>query len=445
MQAGFAIGGLLVSVFLAAVAWNLTTTYLYNQREISATRGALVSADLLTRRIAAGEEPTSRTLATSSALGHDALYVAPDGADAVAATPRVRADDVPEGLLELASRGTTTQQRLIIDGRPLLAIAVPIDPAGAVYVEFFPLSVLDRTLYTLSVVLAGTAALATALAAALGRWAAYRTLRPLTSLVAAAREVAGGRLDTRLDAADDPDLTPLAEAFNTTTDELRARVARDARFASDVSHELRSPLTTMVNAAELLQNRRADLSPEAHDALGMLVSEINRFRALVEDLLVVSRDDQRIDLHRVPVRIAQLVRTAADRAAGRPVTIVDPAAAELLVDADASRVERIVRNLVRNADLHGGGVCDVMVERTDDRLRIHVRDEGPGIPPTERDRIFERFFRGAASRAGAPGSGLGLAIVQQDVLAHDGRIAVEDACPRGTAFVVELPVAQEPR
>lgn len=443
VQISFAAGGLLVSVFLAAVSWNLTTTYLYSQREITATRAALVSADLLTRRIDAGQEPTPQALTESTALGNDAVYVVPGARSGVSATARVNTDDLPRELLDLAARGTTAQQRLDVDGEPLLAVAVPVQPAGAVYVELFPLTVLDATLNSLSVVLAGTAALATALAAAVGRWAAQRTLRPLTALVAAAGEVASGRLDTRLDAAGDPDLAPLADAFNDTTGALRARVERDARFASDVSHELRSPVTTMANAAELLDNRRAELSPQGQEALTLLLTEVDRFRALVEDLLEVSRDAQETEVCTAPVPLADLVRVVADRTAGRPVTRVDPAAAQVLVEVEPRRVDRIVGNLVRNADLHGGGVCDVVVQRTGPWLRITVRDEGPGIPAAERGRVFERFFRGAASRGGAPGSGLGLPIVEQHVRACGGIVRIEDAASRGTAFVVELPVAED--
>lgn len=109
VQISFAAGGLLVSVFLTAVSWNLTTTYLYNQREITATRGALVSADLLTRGIAAGQEPTPRSLAASTSLGNDAVYLAPGAAGGVSATARVRTEDLPQDLLDLAARGTTAQ------------------------------------------------------------------------------------------------------------------------------------------------------------------------------------------------------------------------------------------------------------------------------------------------------------------------------------------------
>lgn len=442
VQAAFALGGLLVSVFLAAVSWSLTTTYLHDQREITATRNTLVSADLLERRLADGRPVTPEALQQSSALGSDAFYVAPEPAGSVSSSPRLGLDELPQELAERAAAGTPSQQRIMVDGRPVLAVAVPLT-AGAAYVELFPLVVLDRTLRGLSLVLTGTAALATVLAAVLGRWAARRTLQPLHALVGAASEVAHGSLDTRVDAQGDPDLLPLAEAFNTTTSALRERVARDARFASDVSHELRSPLTTLVNAAELLENRRHELSDGGQEALDLMRGEVQHFRQLVEDLLEVSRDDQQLDLRHEPVRLAALVRHVADRRAGRQVTQVSPDVEELVLSADPRRLERIVGNLVDNACLHGQGVREVAVERAGPCVRVVVSDCGPGISAQDRDHVFERFFRGSSSRAGTPGSGLGLAIVAQHVRAHGGRVEVHDAEPHGAAFVVDLPLGRE--
>ena len=444
VEVAFALGGLLVSSFLAAVSWNLTTTYLYTQRELTATRSALVSADLLARRITPDAEPSARSLEESVTIGNDAVYLASDLTSGVATSPRLRPADLPRRLVMLARDGVPAQQRIVVEGQPALAVALPVEPRGGVYVEVFPLVELDRTLRVLGGVLGVTAALATLLAAALGRWATHRTLRPLQALVTAASDVAHGDLDKRLDANGDPDLAPLADALNTTAAALRARVERDARFASDVSHELRSPLTTMLNASALLRNRRAELSPTGREALDLLEAEIQRFRDLVQDLLEISRDDQQRDVHLQRLRLADLVRRAADREAGRPVTDVATDAEDVFVDADARRLERVVVNLVGNARLHGEGVRRVTVERVRDMARVTVHDHGAGVSPSERNRVFERFFRGRASRAGSPGSGLGLAIVAQHVATHRGRVWVEDSEPVGAAFVVELPVAGPP-
>jgi two-component system sensor histidine kinase MtrB len=260
--------------------------------------------------------------------------------------------------------------------------------------------------------------------------------------VAAAAHVARGDLDVRIDGAGDPDLEPLPAAFNDATADLRARVARDARFASDVSHELRSPLTTIVNAAELLGNRRDELFLTGREALDLLGGEVQQFRGLVLDLLEVSREDQGTQLQRVPTVVAEVVRRAADQQARRRVTHITSDARDAVAQVEPVRVERIVSNLVANAELHGHGIRDVCIELVGDAVRISIRDHGDGVPHEDRERVFERFFHGSASRAGPPGSGLGLAIVAQHVAAHGGRVWVEDGSPYGAAFVVELPLTE---
>ena len=255
--------------------------------------------------------------------------------------------------------------------------------------------------------------------------------------------MAAGDLDTRVEARGDRDLQPLAEAFNATVGQLRARIARDARFASDVSHELRSPVTTIANAAELLRNRGHELSPTGQAGLDLLTEETGRFRTLVDDLLEVTRDDQLTEVDLQPLVLDVLVARVADAEAGRSVTRVEPEAAGVLVTGDRRRLQQVVRNLVANAGRHGEGVREVVVSRSRDCLRISVLDKGDGVPPEWRQRVFERFSRRPAARASMPGSGLGLAIVAQHVERHRGRVWVEDGASHGARFVVELPIDVE--
>jgi two-component system sensor histidine kinase MtrB len=445
VQVAFALGGLLVSVFIATVSWNLTTTYLYNQREITTTRETLLSVDLLRRSGATPGLPSVERLRNALAPGGQAVFLASDGSGGMSTSASVRPTELPSSLAQLAREGTPTQQRVELDGEVLQAVAVAVPELDGVYVGLFRLRGLEEGLRILSTVLAATAALATLLSAAVGRWAAHRTLHPLRVVAGAAAAVASGNLQTRVEARGDPDLEPLAGAFNKTITELRERIARDARFASDVSHELRSPVTTIANAAELLTNRRHELSPSGQAALDLLCAETDRFRALVTDLLEVSREEQLSEVDLQPVVLDALVVRAADGEAGRPVTRVDPDAAGVLVVADPRRLQQVVCNLVANARLHGGHVHEVVVSRTADFVRISVLDDGPGVPPEWRERVFERFSRASAARASTSGSGLGLAIVAQHVARHGGQVWVEDGAPHGARFVVELPILQEAR
>ncbi|GIF01230.1 hypothetical protein Ari01nite_86940 [Paractinoplanes rishiriensis] len=228
------------------------------------------------------------------------------------------------------------------------------------------------------------------------------------------------------------ELGTIADAFNRTVADLRRRVEADTRFAANVSHELRTPLTTIVNAAELLHARRDALTPLDREILDLLVEEVRRFRTTVIDLLEVSTGDG-TTLRAEPIAVADLARVA-DRVAGRPVSVV-PAGAGV-VTGDRRRLERVVANLVDNAERHGGGVRRVSVEHRPGTVRLLIDDAGPGIPAERREEIFERFCRLAPHRSA--GSGLGLALVAEEVRRHDGRVWVEDGPCGGARFVVEL-------
>jgi signal transduction histidine kinase len=233
----------------------------------------------------------------------------------------------------------------------------------------------------------------------------------------------------------------LARSFNQTAATLEQRVAADARFAGDISHELRTPLTTMLNSMQVIQHRRSEMPPAVREPLELLADDLERFRRLVLDLLEISRHDGGDDGTREIVRISDLVLAAADTTAGRPVTVVEPEAAGLTLQADKRRLERVIANLVDNAEQHGGGCKDVTVSSGGLGVIVYVDDAGPGVPPDNRERIFERFGRGAndLDRQGRQGIGLGLAIVASHVQWHGGTIRVEDRPGGGARFTVELP------
>ena len=221
---------------------------------------------------------------------------------------------------------------------------------------------------------------------------------------------------------------------------------RDTRFAGDVSHELRSPLTTMANAAAVLENRRDELSGTARRALDLLTGEVERFQRMVVDLLEISRDDpgraapdgddaEVLDL-------AELVAAVTALRAG-PAPAVE-AAGPVPVRGDRRRLDRVVVNLLENADRYGGGPVRVAVTRSGGRARIEVDDAGPGVPEELREQVFERFTRGsrAGRRGDDTGSGLGLALVALHVDRHGGSVHVEDRPGGGARFVVDLPEAR---
>ena len=346
--------------------------------------------------------------------------------------------DLPADLVNTAKSGTEVNRRIEVAGQQVLAVGVPLPRSGEAFFEWHPLTGLDNTLRTLKITLIFAALVTALLGLAVGRFASTLALRPLAELTQVAAAVARGRLDARLQAENDPDLGGLARSFNQTAAALEQRVVADARFAGDISHELRTPLMTMMNSMQLIQNHRTELPPVVREPVELLGDDLDRFRRLVIDLLEISRDDGGDQGLRETVRIADLVRAAADATAGRSITDVAEDAADLTMEADKRRLERVIANLVENAEDHAGGCKGVTVQAGGRGVIVYVDDAGPGIPEADRERIFERFGRGGGDGQ-SRGIGLGLAIVARHVEWHHGLITVTDRPDGGARFIVELP------
>jgi len=251
-----------------------------------------------------------------------------------------------------------------------------------------------------------------------------------------------------LDSEVDPDLARLVTSFNGMADAVQTRIEREARFASDVSHELRSPITALAAAVEVLDARRADLNDRTQQALDVVISQVRRFDQMVIDLLELSRLDVGVtDLHREPTELAPLVRRIAQRYGADGLLVEVESGSDGMASIDKRRFERIMANLVDNARIHGGGATRVVIGDTRDDapdgdrpvVFVAVEDSGPGVTASERARIFERFTRGSAGRSRSGGTGLGLALVAEHVRAHGGRTWVEDSRTGGARFVVTFP------
>ncbi|QFZ24381.1 HAMP domain-containing sensor histidine kinase [Saccharothrix syringae] len=436
------VGSLLLTSVLALVVWNLASGYMLRQREQSAVRQAEVDVRLVDESLRAASDGLEELL-TGLTAGPDTTILLFRPGQVLTSGRQVDPAVLPPKLLQLARDGVPAGQRLVVGGIPVYAVTLPIAHAEGVYVEMAPMVQLDRTFRFLSAVLVTGTVVSGLLGVALGSWASRRALRPLTALTDAASRIAGGDLRARLPEQTDPDLTPLATTFNTTADALEQRVLRDARFAGDVSHELRSPLTTMVNAAEVLRRRRGEIPGTAGRALDLLTSEVDRFARMVVDLLEITRADQQGD-DSAPESIdlvALVTNVLAARPRGPVPLAADRPAPHVL--GDRRRLDRVVNNLLDNAEHHAGGAVRVAVLRRGGWARLEVDDEGPGVPAGLRTRIFERFNRGerAGSRGAATGSGLGLALVAQHVQRHGGTVRVEERPGGGARFVVEIPEA----
>jgi len=444
----FAGGALVLSAALSGVSYGLVRNYLVDQTETAALQETFVNASLTRDGLRTSSASIPRILASlQDPDGSPSLLFFDD--NWFSSKPlAIGRESLPAPFRDAVNGGHPSRQAYRLSGSIRLAIGLPLPTVQATYFEVFNLDQLDHTLRFLGLALLGAGLATTIAGAAVGRWAATRLLRPVAEVAQAAAAVAGGRLETRLPAIDDADLAMLTSSFNSMADALQARIERDARFASDVSHELRSPLTTLATTVGVLAARRDELSERSRAALDLLTADVDRFQRLVEDLLEISRYDAGVaDLHLEDVRLTELVMRAVASVGGPAVELGPGAVADgLAIQADKRRMERVIANLVENAARYGGGATRVIVDAGHYVARVAVDDEGPGVAPDEREAIFERFFRGSAAgqrRGGGQGSGLGLSLVSEHVRLHGGRVWVEDN-PAGTGarFVVEIPLVR---
>ncbi len=436
----FGLATVAVAGVIGVLTWKLATTYMLEQRRQSATLQASVNARLVDASLRSGSGSLDELL---SGLvvdpGSAVLLARPDGL--LSSGTAVDTADLPAALLAPSAREAIWRVTQV-HGVAVLAVSVQGASPDTVFIQLFPLAELERIQRFLLLCLVAGALVSGVLGLGLGWWTSKRALRPLSELTASAARFAAGDLQVRLpDKGSDPDLGPLASTFNSTAEALERRVRLDARFAGDVSHELRSPLTTMVNAIEILRRRRTAMPATAGQAVDMLAAEVHRFQTMLLDLLEISRADQDGDNRSMEaVDLAVLVAKVTETAgAPRPVVLRQPPA----VYADRRRLVRVVANLLDNATRHGGGAVAVTVTGRHGCARLEVDDGGPGVPAELRHQIFERFARGrhAGDRGDETGSGLGLALVARHVHLHSGAVWVEDRPGGGARFVVEIPAA----
>jgi signal transduction histidine kinase len=275
-----------------------------------------------------------------------------------------------------------------------------------------------------------------------------RALRPVESMRREVAEVTAANLSHRLaDPGGGDEVSRLAATLNGMLDRLDASATAQRRFVGDASHELKTPLATIRQHAEV-----ALLHPESIDGralAGTVLGEEARLTALVQGLLVLARADEgALSVARRPVDLDDLVLTEAARlradagaASGAAVSVDATAVGPARVRGDEGLLGQVVRNLVANASRHARSTVAVgLLETAEGRAVLTVDDDGSGVAEADRERVFERFVRLDEARdRDAGGSGLGLAIVAEIVRVHGGSVRVGTAPLGGARFVVDLP------
>lgn len=370
-------------------------------------------------------DPRGRVLADSD--GTTGGTINPEARPEVAAALR---GEVVQGRRQSTSLG----QALVYVARPVTEDEVLL---GAVRVTY-PSEVIDEQVRRTWWLLAGLGASVLVAVALLGRWLAGATGRPLLALRDAAERLGDGDLASRApDAAGPPEVRDLARRFNTTADRLADLLRREREFASDASHQLRTPLSVVRMRLELLDGQ---VAADAQQDLEAATAEVERLSRVVDDLLALARAGG-VAATTVPVDLGAV---AADRLA-----VWQPAAQErqvrlllqggpLVVRAAEGSVEQVLDNLLTNAIRHspGGGTVTVLLDGA-----LHVRDEGPGLPQEQRDEAFRRTWRADREPGPLGGSGLGLAIVARLVAGSGGTVRLDQAPGGGLDAVVSWPPA----
>jgi two-component system sensor histidine kinase MtrB len=441
ITAMFTFGALLISGAIAAGVSFATGRFLLSQQERNVLHQTYVNAAIVRARLS-GPNPNIPELLDALTTGGSAQTVISTGGRWYSSSLLVSRDTLPSQLRNATLRGSVETQWTRLNGIPELAVGVPLPAVQSAYFQVTDESSLQRTLSIVGSVLIAAAAVTTAAGAGVGWWASRRLTAPLRAVTAAAERISSGDLGTRLPDTRDPDIAGLASSFNTMVTTLRDRMDRDARFAANVSHELRSPLTTLTTSLGLLEARRDELSPRGRDALALLGNEVRRFDRLVDDLLEISRADTQTGIADAePVRIGELLLHLLHEPPYATVhTEFRNGALAAAVIGDKRRLQQVLRNLLDNAEMHAGGAKQVTVTATATTVDIDVDDAGPGVPEAERHRIFDRFARGrTASRTSAGGSGLGLALVAEHVRLHGGSVSVSSSPFGGARFTVSLP------
>ncbi|WP_436787486.1 MtrAB system histidine kinase MtrB [Yinghuangia sp. YIM S10712] len=330
------------------------------------------------------------------------------------------------------------------------------DPAGGRYqlFYFFPFTPEEKTLGLVRGTLATAGVFLVLLLVAIAALVTRQVVTPVRMAARIAERLAAGRLEERMRPTGEDDLARLGSSFNKMASTLQNKIRQledlsrmQRRFVSDVSHELRTPLTTVRMAADLLYEARDRFDPAVSRSAELLQTQLDRFEALLSDLLEISRfdagaavlDAESIDLRDLVARVVDAAEPLAERRGGR-IVVRDPGR-PCVAQADPRRIDRVLRNLVVNAVEHGEG-RDVVVHVgvNDNAVAVTVRDYGVGLKPGESSLVFNRFWRADPARARTTGgTGLGLSIALEDAHLHGGWLQAWGEPGGGSQFRLTLP------
>ncbi|MGE2725561.1 MtrAB system histidine kinase MtrB [Mycolicibacterium pulveris] len=392
----------------------------------------------------------------------DAVLVVPgDGPRAATAAGPVQ--QVPDALREFVKAGQVSYQYATVHtdtfSGPALIIGTPTSSpvANLELYLIFPLNNEESTIALVRGTMATGGVVLLGLLAVIALVVARQIVLPVRSASRIAERFAEGHLSERMPVRGEDDMARLAVSFNDMAESLSRQITQleefgnlQRRFTSDVSHELRTPLTTVRMAADLIHDHSDDLDPALRRSIELMVSELDRFETLLNDLLEISRHDAGVaELSVESLDLRSTVQSALDNvghlAADAGIElIVDMPAEEVIAEVDPRRVERILRNLIANAIDHAEHKpVRIRMAADEDTVAVTVRDFGVGLRPGEEKLVFSRFWRSDPSRVRrSGGTGLGLAISIEDARLHQGRLEAWGEPGKGACFRLTLPLVR---
>jgi two-component system sensor histidine kinase BaeS len=325
-------------------------------------------------------------------------------------------------------------------------VATPLTPVGGSTPVVVVTQQVEKRLLgragTFLIVTGGLALLAAALVSA---YLARRMTRPLAAMEDAAGRIAAGDLSVRVDTDDLPDdeLAGLTRSFNAMANELETARGHERAFLLSISHDLRTPLTSIKGYAEAIADGTVEGRDDRIRAAQVIEAEARRLERLVADLLDLARlDAHQFSLTPRPVDARAVVEETvagfqpSARDFGVTLRVIHGGAVP--ADLDPERLAQMVANLVENALKYATTTVEVDVARRSGAVVVHVDDDGPGIPPDERERVFERLYTAREPAARSVGTGIGLAIVRELAHTMGGTASCEDGAPGGARFVVTV-------
>jgi len=437
--------GLVIALSISAITslaiFQIAESYLTNQRIAIATSQISAASRIAAQSIYDGNSPLDSLLTASNTFPNaqtairqnDEWFVSKAGFDV---------DEIPDEIIDLITEGSPARSRIMFGESPAIAIGIPITINGAVEYQFIGVVTtleLQRTLSLLQNVLLAGVLFSSIGGAFVGFWLSRRVSEPLHDVSEAAQRIAFGDLTIQIATPSEPDLKNIADTFNFMTKSLQSRIAREARFGAVVSHELKSPLTAIRGATDLLDGMRNELPQKATLSLDILNERVRYFERILNDLIEISRyESGTVKANLEELAVQPLLNALLDRDQRVHIELIDSTSTKHSIAlVDTKRFQQVFENLVSNADAYAHGLSAIRIEESEQQIIIHFDDSGIGISNEIEIAIFDPFFR-APQHSAHPGSGLGLTISKEHANIMGGDLIVSKSPNGGARFSLQL-------